>query len=94
MCARTDHRLVIISGIKESTRLVHKLQSELKKFDDAKKDVHGDSDPLEPDWDVTRNDSQNNSTVFVAHLVFSIKHAEERPAELWKHLIKHLKDSN
>ena len=76
MCARTDHRLVIISGIEESTKLVGKLQSELKKFDDAKEDVQSDSDPLEPDWDVTRNDSQTNSIIFMAHLVLSKAHAK------------------
>ena len=79
---------MIISGIEKASEFVDLVQSQLERFDEVKKDVQGDSD-LEPDWDVTRNDSQNNSIKHAkTHLVLSKTHAKQRPAELWKDLIK------
>ena len=66
---------MIISPIEKASEFVDLVQSQLERFDEVKKDVQGDSD-LEPDWDVTRNDSQNNSITFVAHLVLSKAHAK------------------
>ena len=77
---QTDRGLVIVSGIEKAKEVLSVVQSKLEKFDEVKADVEGDSN-LEPDWNLTRNDSQANSIRFVAHLVPLMVRAGKRPSE-------------